>query len=399
MAQKSLSSVNFCFTAILLPLFAASSAGAIGLGDLVLESRLGQPLRAHIPLIRPGRDQIDSACLRHKLPAAGDQLSRLAGVHLALKYANGQPRIVVNSAGPANDVAFLLGVQIGCGHGLDRDYTVLLDPPEAAPAGSPVVEPVAASDHAPEHPVTDSQVQAGGGAEPGEAAWKVGAGESLQTLAEKHYPGNVLMQNRMMAAIMLDNLAAFPDGTARPLPPGTRLRLPDPKKIATTPLSRFQTAIRHALGKDGGTPQRALSTRPVVKPAFRVKVTGGTQGEAKRDASVAAGTQQLLAESDDSSAALLSLQQRLDEAESHMAQLQAMQREMDKKFAALKIAAARPPAQKPASDNPIGWKVGLGGGITVVAGMVVALFLRRRNARERDNIFGSSRGQGKADLF
>lgn len=401
MAQKSLSSANFRFAALLLPLFATGSAGAIGLGDLVLESRLGQPLRAHILLMRSGHDQIDSACLRHKLPAAGDPLPRLAGVHLALESANGQPRIAVNSSVPANDVAFLLGVQVGCGYGLERDYAVLLDPPELALAEMPSVEPVAAEKHAPEYRVTNSQVRAGEGADSGEMAWQVGAGESLQTLAEKHYPGNMLMQNRMMAATVLDNLAAFPDGTAGPLPPGTRLRLPDPKKIATTPLSRFQAAIRRALGKDSGTPQHALATRPAVKPAFRVKVTGGTQEKAKHDTSVEAGKQRLFMESDDSSAALLSLQQRIDEAESHLARLQTMQREMDRNLAALKIAAARPsaPAPKPASENPIGWEVGLGGGMAVVAGLAVALLLRRRKASERGQTYGVSQEWKKTDSF
>lgn len=400
MTLISLPSANFRFAALLLLLFATGSAGAIGLGDLVLESRLGQPLRAHIPLIRPGRDQIDPTCLRHKLPAAGDQLSRLAEVRLALEYANGQPRIVVNSGGAINDVAFLLGVQVGCGYGLERDYTVLLDPPEVAPAGTPVVEPVAAKEHAPGYPVTDSQVRAGG-AEPGEAAWQVGAGESLQTLAEKHYPGNVLMQNRMIAATVLDNLAAFPDGTARPLPPGTRLRLPDPKKIATTPLSRLQAAIRRAQGKDSGTPQRALATRPAVKPAFRIKVTGGSQEKAKHDTSLEAGKQRLFMESDDSSAALLTLLQRIDEAESHLARLQTMQREMDMRLAALKIAAARPPApaQKPASDSPIGWEVWLGGGMAFAAGLAVALLLRRRKANEREQTYGVSQEWKKTGSF
>lgn len=402
MTQISLSSANSRFAALLLLLFATSSAGAIGLGDLVLESRLGQPLRAHIPLIRSGRDQIDSTCLRHKLPAAGDQLPRLAGVQLALENTNGQPRIVVNSGKPANDVALLLGVQVGCGYGLERDYTVLLDPPESAPTGTPLVEPVAAEGHAPEYLVTHSQAQAGG-AEPGEIAWQVGEGESLQALAEKRYPGNVLMQNRMIAATVLDNLAAFPDGTARSLPPGTRLRLPDPKKIATTPLSRFQAAIRRAQGKDSGTPQRAPSTRSAVKPAFRIKVTGGTQEQekAKHDTSVEAGKQRLFMESDDSSAALLSLLQRIDEAESQLARLQTMQREMDKKSAALKIAAARSPApvQKPASENPISWEVGLGGGIAVVAGLAVALFLRRRKASERDKTYGVSQEWKKTGSF
>ncbi|HUW50754.1 MAG TPA: hypothetical protein VMV75_07035 [Sulfuricella sp.] len=395
MRQKKNPSVIFRFILALLPLLATSNAPAIGLGSMALKSWLGEPFRASIPVVLDGGETLDASCLRSRVPDSGNSLPQLTKMRLTVEKINGQLQILIRTDGPVNDPAFLLGLSIGCGHNLERDFPVLLDPAETPPAGAYVANRTEMAENAAIRPDT------GKSAAPAGDMWEVQQGESPQSLAEKYYPGNLILKNRMLAAMVLDNLGAFPDGVIRPLPPGTRLRLPNPQRIATTPRSRFEKAIQKALGKrPGDKPPRSAAPRAAAKQMFRVKVDGGLQEKsAYGDSPGKPGKQMTSTDSDDLYAINLSLQNRLQEAEAHLKQLQEMERELDDKLAALKKAAIKPPARLPAS--PAGgsltlWQAGLGGGLLTAAVLGMAMLLWRRKTSADDIMFRQSIGRNSS---
>jgi Tfp pilus assembly protein FimV len=382
MRQKNAPSLIFRFILVLLPLLATSNASAFELGSMALKSRLGAPFRASIPVTLSGGETLDASCLHSRVPDSGNSLPQLIKVRLTVEKINGQLQILIKTDGPVNDPAFLLGLSIGCGHNLERDYPVLLDPPETVPAGSsgaPVELGSATAFTADRVDATTrpmSKITA-----PAGEVWEVPQDESPQSLVEKRYPGDPVLQNRMLAAMVLDNLGVFPDGVIRPLPPGTRLRLSNPQRIATTPRSRFEKAIQKALGKrSGDKPAGTAAPHHAAPQVFQVKVDGGLQKkQADGNARQKMDNPLSSTDSDDLYAINLSLQNRLQETDAQLKQLLETERELSNQLAALKKVAIKPPAPPlPANDGLTLWQAGLGGGLLTAAVFGVALWLWRR---------------------
>lgn len=133
---------------------AAAPAWALGLGQLQLKSKLGEPLLAEIPVISADPMELQDlearlaapeTFLRVGLPLPDKMVSDL---RFELAYdAGGKPLIRVTSPGPVAMplLTFLLEVEWGEGR-LVREYSVLLAEPDAvAAATQPAIEaPVAA---------------------------------------------------------------------------------------------------------------------------------------------------------------------------------------------------------------------------------------------------------------
>ncbi len=119
-------------------------AQAAGLGKLVVLSPLGQPLRAEIEVSATREELADM-----KAQLASPETFKQAGVDYATsllsirfnldKRPNGQSIIRLSSDKPINDpfIDMLLELNWPAGR-LVREYTFLLDPPEAAPAKAQV---------------------------------------------------------------------------------------------------------------------------------------------------------------------------------------------------------------------------------------------------------------------
>lgn len=385
MRQKNRPSVISHFIFALMLLFATSSAFAIGLGSMVLKSRLGAPFRAAIPVTLGSGETLEASCLRSRVSDSGDSLPQLAKVRLTVEKINDQLQIHIRTDGPVNDPIFILGLSIGCGHNLERDYPVLLDPPETALTGpGSLAESESAAAFA-RPPSAATRPGTGKTAAPAGDTWQVQPDETPQGLAEKRYPGDRVLQDRMLAAMVLDNLGVFPDGVIGPIPPGTRVRLSNPQRIATTPRSRFEKAIRKALEKrSGGQSPHSAAPRDTAKQVFKVKVAGGAQEKpADGDAAQKTGKQSLSSDSDDLYAINLSLQNRLQETEAQLKQLLEIERELNNQLAVLKKMAIKPPPAPPLPASPASngltlWQAGLGGGLLTAVVFGVALWWWRR---------------------
>ena len=117
-------SLAFLFTA-----FLSSASWALGLGEIVVQSSLGKPLRASIKVLGAPKD-IQPECFElHRgkeapLPGAADARFRL-------ETRNGETTLYLTTAQAVNDPVLQITVSAGCADRLQREYMVFLDPPSA----------------------------------------------------------------------------------------------------------------------------------------------------------------------------------------------------------------------------------------------------------------------------
>jgi len=118
-----------CVAALLL---VSQAALALGLGELQTPSRLGDRLKVEIALSLQGGERIDPGCIRLKKPLANDGLPWLRqGAH---GIRRGPPAVLtIRADAPVFDPIIQIGVHIGCGYEIQRDYIVFLSPQPAEP--------------------------------------------------------------------------------------------------------------------------------------------------------------------------------------------------------------------------------------------------------------------------
>ncbi len=147
-ARKSLS----LLVATLIPL-GTPTAGAVGLGDLVTRSALGEPLRAEVRLVRAAGEEFDATCFKRVGNNAGND--DIPWIYDARVRLSGD-RLIVTTRNPVNHPIAMLGLLVNCGGDVRRDYPILLQPPVLrVGAGTSPNLPVAApvEDTAPRPPV------------------------------------------------------------------------------------------------------------------------------------------------------------------------------------------------------------------------------------------------------
>ncbi|MGO1000880.1 FimV/HubP family polar landmark protein [Lysobacter sp. CA196] len=142
---------------------ASGAAGALGLGQIEVKSRAGQPLLAEIPVI--SSDSNELAQLRAGL-ASPETFQRIGlqppqGIVTDLRFVlaldnAGKPVIRVTSTQPVNQplLTFLIEVDWGQGR-LTREYSALLDAPRtvSAPMQPPIQAPTGAAANTIERPL------------------------------------------------------------------------------------------------------------------------------------------------------------------------------------------------------------------------------------------------------
>lgn len=119
----------------------SASAGAVGLGDIRLQSRLGEPLQAEVDVIPGDPDALRSACfslatqLDSSLPVVASAWIKL--VRIGRDY-----RLIITGSRPISEPVFAIGIRAGCGIELRRDFVLLPEMAPVAPAPA-TLEPVA----------------------------------------------------------------------------------------------------------------------------------------------------------------------------------------------------------------------------------------------------------------
>ncbi|QSX76673.1 ferrous iron transporter B [Lysobacter arenosi] len=158
---------------------ASGAASALGLGQIEVKSRIGQPFLAEIPIVSNDPSELENlqAELASPLVFARIGLQPPSGVVAELRFASaldsaGRPVIRVTSDQPVNDslLTFLVSVDWGQGR-LVREYSALLDTPRtvSAPLQPQIEETVVSAPNIVERPL-EPEVAAAPADAPAEAA-------------------------------------------------------------------------------------------------------------------------------------------------------------------------------------------------------------------------------------
>ncbi|NJD24990.1 MAG: hypothetical protein FIB06_06255 [Betaproteobacteria bacterium] len=229
------------FAAALLP---AAPAAAVGFGDIVLHSRVGEPLRAEVPILSEPGEEVASLCYS-LAPLAGSDLPVISTARTRLVRSGNRNILQITGSKPVGEPIFLIGLRAGCGADLQRDYVLMPAEPVVFVGAGPVSgEPPVAS------AATASATAVRKGPTSGQQL-RASEGETLDGIAETLVPDDLAQQRRMLAALKRANPKLA--GKAA-IPEGTQITVPD--------LRRRVAAERDALPE-----QQAEATRDIARPA------------------------------------------------------------------------------------------------------------------------------------
>ncbi|WP_407469736.1 FimV/HubP family polar landmark protein [Xanthomonas campestris pv. raphani] len=421
--------------ALLLAL-CSGAAMALGLGDIRVLSKPGQPLVAEIPVISNEPGELDNARVALASPTifARVGLERPQGLVSNLQFqfaqdARGRAVIRVTSTQAVDQPAinFLIEVEWGQGR-LVREYSALVDAPNTAAAiAEPGIdapqagasntiarEPAAASGARPSRQDSAVERPAARPAAAAPAPSASAAGDQLpavrpgQTLSEiaagvARSSGHSLDQT--MLALLRTNPDAFINGNINRLKQGAVLRtpqqdalaevgaaeaaalvreqatqwrqarapMPQPAEAGTTPAASPAPAAAAAAGAAGGA--RLEIAPAVATDTNKAGTTSGTSGEGEGEMAANEQLQQAKEDIATRDAELQELRTRVADLEKLKQQQQALIAMKDTDLAAAQRRLAETPA---ASAQGSGFPLWLIGGLVLIVAAVVAWLAARR---------------------
>lgn len=274
-----------------------STVSALGLGEIDVRSRLNQRFVASIPLASLGMDEAETVRVTlanvAEFERAGIERSDYLTTLNFTVVTEGAPRIEISSAQVVREpfLNFLIDVRASSGR-LLREYTVLLDPPNATSAGTAVpVRPQArpapsqtefyetaqeATQRPAPAPVLTPVEPAFEPVSPAVAPTTtevaniegtygpVQSGETFWSIATRLRPGSTVTMDQMLLALYENNRAAF-EGGINGLRRGATLTVPTIDSIRTV----APAAAKAEIARLRGLPAQRVATapRPVVAPA------------------------------------------------------------------------------------------------------------------------------------
>lgn len=238
---------------------------AAGLGKLILNSALGQPLNAEIDIVTTSSDEIPtlkaSVATREAFAQAGISYeSVLSTVKVSVESRiNGNPYVKLTSPQAVNDPFLMVLVELSWSSGkILREYTVLLDPVESN------TQNFAAASTSPAPQIATSRLEADSAEETGRdlkpntrtrirdsASNKQGAktygpvsrGDTLSSIARRVLPPGVNL-NQMLVALHRANREAFIANNMNLLKAGAILNIPDHNEIAAIDTATASAEIK-----------------------------------------------------------------------------------------------------------------------------------------------------------
>lgn len=107
------------------------AANAFSLGQIRTLSHLGERLQVEIPIVAQADEFLKTDCFQLQKPKNNDGTPWLQKATLSIKSGR-PPVLVIISAASIQEPALRIGLQIGCGQAIQRDYDILLSPPSPA---------------------------------------------------------------------------------------------------------------------------------------------------------------------------------------------------------------------------------------------------------------------------
>ncbi len=118
---------TFICAALAGVLFHPGLVSAVALGNVALQSSLGQPLRLVIPVALNHGETLDAACLKLMRDSQPGTPQLLTG-RVNIEPNAASTRLIVTTPRAIDEPALRVSVQAGCGNTVRRDYVLLLDP-------------------------------------------------------------------------------------------------------------------------------------------------------------------------------------------------------------------------------------------------------------------------------
>ncbi|WP_166745104.1 FimV/HubP family polar landmark protein [Xanthomonas cannabis] len=413
----------------------SGAAMALGLGDIRVLSKPGQPLVAEIPVISNEPGELDNArvALASATTFARVGLERPQGLVSSLQFqfaqdARGRAVIRVTSSQPVDQPAinFLIEVEWGQGR-LVREYAALVDAPNTAAAiAEPAIEAPragasntiarepAAAQAAVERAAQGAPSAAAAPSRPapataaasqtGDALPAVRSGQTLSEIAARLARSSGHSLDQTMLALLRTNPDAFVNGNINRLKQGAVLRTPQEDALAqvgaaeATVMVREQAAqwrqARSAIPQpaDAGAAAATAPAPPAstasgadarleIAPAVasQTNTAGATSGTSAEGEGEMAANQQLQQAKEDIAtrdAELQDLRSRVADLEKLKQQQQALIAMKDTDLAAAQKRLAEAPQAAPQGGGFPLWLIG--GLVLIVAAVVAWLAARRR---------------------
>jgi pilus assembly protein FimV len=320
----------------------SADASAFALGQLKVQSALGEPLRAEIEVTEMAAAEAENL----KIGVASAEAFKNAGVpyNAALsdvratlqRRAGGQYVVRLTGSRPLNDpfIDLLLEANGASGR-IVRDYTVLLDPPtsrQAAPAApiAPVPPQVRASVERPEvlaararreralaAPAAPATAPAPTATPPAAAPQRAAAtppratggeqltvqrGDTAGRIAAAHKPAEVSL-DQMLVALLRANPDAFIGGNVNRMKAGAVLDLPSATEAGATPAAEARRTIVAQSRDFGAYRQRLAENAPTSNVAAADRSASGRLQASVEDRNAAASAPDKLTITQNSAAA------------------------------------------------------------------------------------------------
>jgi Tfp pilus assembly protein FimV len=403
---------------------------ALGLGELTVESRLGQPFSART-LIRTASDEtVEAGCVTVLSGASASGLPGIPRARVEVEPRDGDYVLRIRTQRPVLEPAVSLVLAADCPGAapVRREYTVLIDPPDAvwaarlpaqaaAPTASPRVRPPPVPAQTPAAAAAPSPRPAAADTGPtGARSLRVQRGDTLYGIVSRLYPEASRRDRwRLVEAMVAANRSVFPDGDPNRLPIGVELRVPDnlpgtpsARGAARTPLAsraespadaglRILSADEEEKLRSQGSPLAAAAA-PVEAPAIP-QTTGAPAASPPPAPAVATGSTANLAQEP----AAAAQGPRIADLNDQLASAQARIRELGDKIARLDaqlgqtrataVAVPAPPPAAPAAAAPAepaesGFRAELWYplGLLAIAGIPLAYLLGRSGRRRTEAV-------------
>jgi hypothetical protein len=114
--------------------FISGAASAVGLGEITLHSRIGEPLRAEVPVLASG-ESLDAACFS-LTPLPGADFPVITTGRIRLIRIGQDYRLIITGSKTIDEPVFAINVRAACGIDLQREYVLLPAPPLAPVAAA-----------------------------------------------------------------------------------------------------------------------------------------------------------------------------------------------------------------------------------------------------------------------
>lgn len=346
-------------TLAVLPLLALSQAAsaATTLGPLQVRSYLQEPFDASISFSHvelSGKRELFGCFELDRSGGTENGFPVISNATLSIEGSPDQGTLRIATPNPVTEPVALVRIKFRCDANADslREYTFFLDPApqdrirdDAAPVPPsqvflPVVRMLAAKPKAAEP-----------AAETGEkTTWTVRKGDTLQRIARRYQPGSKLRQKRLAQAIIEAN-----PGIRNPDHIRVGQELVIPELLETREKFVAPPSAKAGPSSPAEAPQPKRHTAPIVasQTEYRVKLSAikdDTGGSTKNDGS-GAGKPSATHETDDKTAQLLALNDKIRELETQVAALQ-IELKRQSTVPAATSGAATPTAAKTASPQP-----------------------------------------------